>query len=217
MLVTSLTCLSTSIMLFGFSWNTATFLICWSLAKFFSSSSGIVLTKIVSNWFPKKNYGVAFGFLSTSIEFGPTIALMVFGLIQKSFSFNWRFIFWASGGLIVVVQLFSVAPLKTKPKYVGLNDEDSKIDKEIHPMDDKTLFDALVYMFLSPRFYLILVAQALFNPVYNLPQNWIPLYFVDVLRFSKGDSASITSILTFTKCVGVFAGGLIFDLLCKNF
>eukprot|EP01080_Neovahlkampfia_damariscottae_P001136 gene1136-10650_t len=212
-LVISLTCLSTAIILFGFSWNTLTFLITWSFARFCSSSSGIVLTKIVSNWFPKKNYGVAFGFLSTSIEFGPTIALMGFGILQTSFDFNWRFIFWVSGGLIVIVQLFSVAPLKTKPKFVGLRTEDEKIEMENHPMDDKSFLNAIIYMFMSPRFYLIVLAQSFFNPVYNIPSNWLPLYFFEVTGFSKPDAATMTSLLTFGKCIGVFLGGLIFDLL----
>eukprot|EP01080_Neovahlkampfia_damariscottae_P001517 gene1517-12643_t len=204
---------------FGFSYNFGLMVFFWSLMKFAQSCSWMAMTKIVGNWFPKKVIGRVYGLLSSCGSLGDFLGRIGLGLLLKSFAtLSWRHSFWICAILIVIIVAITAYPLKDSPSdvnlYVDTKEEVLEDEEEkIHDLNDKGIFAAILYFAISPRVYLMLLAQTSMTALFSFNEEYVPLYLAEVYKLDSGDAALYSSVCSLSAVIGVFVGGFIYDLL----
>ena len=204
---------------FGFSYNFGLMVFFWSMMKFAQSCSWMAMTKIVGNWFPKKVIGRIYGLLSSCGSLGDFLGRIGLGLLLKTFnSLSWRHSFWICAILILCIVIITAFPLKDSPSDVGLfvDTKEEVIEDEIekdHDLKDKGFLYALFYFIISPRVYLMLLAQTSMTALFSFNEEYVPLYLAEVYKLDSGDAALYSSICSLSAVIGVFVGGFIYDSL----
>lgn len=104
--------------LFGFAASLAVMLLLWAINGYFQSMLWGPMSKTLSFWFPyEKRSRIGIG-ISTSMVAGYILA---WGLCAKILIlFNWRYVFWIPGGVILTFSLVWYRRAKNHPKDVGL-------------------------------------------------------------------------------------------------
>jgi sugar phosphate permease len=70
--------------------------------------------------FPISKMGLIFGILNSASEIIGSIGFVIFGFtLQFGVHFNWRIIFYISGGIMIFIMFATYLPLKVHPSEVG--------------------------------------------------------------------------------------------------
>jgi sugar phosphate permease len=200
---------------FGFSNTFVMFAFCWSVMSYCQSFAGIIQTKLVCNWFPQSKMGRIFGILNSASEIIGTIGYLGFGTILNVSAFvNWRMLFWICGAIILCILLIGLGPLKAHPSDVGLSPPEVDGDAPtVHPFDRLSSMQALVEFFKSPRFWILLVLQIADGPFVSIPGDWTTYLLKSRYGVNEGNATMATSVLAFSRCLGVILGGIFYDFL----
>ncbi len=194
--------------IFGFGKTLPFFIIVWTASRFLQSSGWSGLVNVMTQWFPRRTYGTAMGFMSLSYQFGGVVvALYCSYLIARGG--NWQTLFFVPAITLVLIGLMIYPFLRQKPEDVGLTmpasrGEETKLSAvEERPTKYKERFLTLV----SNRAFVAMLSLSLIltflRECFNI---WMPAYFSQM-----GASASVagfkSTLFPLFGCLGTLIGG----------
>ncbi len=202
----------------GLSSVTLAFGIFFCIQGLCQSTGWAPLTKNISYFYSQKERGVAMGWWCTNYAVGGMLATPFAGYMADYFT-DWRYSFFASSIVLLIVWLLFVFWQRNRPKDVGLfsieeyhGEKEAVLDSHEKPEEEpegswKTIIEVLknpmilrlglVYLCMKPTRYAILF--------------WIPLYLSERLGTGMGESGLISVAFEFGGPLGVLFGGYMSD------
>lgn len=130
---------------------------------------------------------------------------------------GWRGIFWASGGALLFLFVLNLLFLKESRTQIGAPEpEPNPVNLFAGESDqDKPagLRDLLAPFFRSPLFWLVCVLSLGATLVRETFNTWTPTYLNQVIGYSKGDAAGLSSLFPFFGGISVLLAGFLSDRL----
>lgn len=166
-------------------------------------------TKVVSEWFPAKERGVAIGFYTLGATVGATVAPVIVTWIVARY--DWRFAFLVTGaiGLLWVVPWLVIYRRPREHPWISkeeLNLVTSEAQVEA-PNADGT--EARWYHVLARKdVWLLMLGRMMTDPVWWFYQFWFAKYLVATRGFETKD-LSITWCVYLAADIGSLGGGLL--------
>lgn len=182
----------------------------WIGNRFVQSMGWSGLVKIASRWFPPTHYGMVFGVLSLSYQFGDSVAKFCLGsLLQEGWS--WRGNFLISAGLLALVAVVIHRLLRTSPLEVG------GAEPEVNPANAygvrgqesraENLGELLGPLMQRPAFWLVCLMSGGLTFIRETLNFWTPTYLSQVLHLEAGRASQYSAFLPlFGGVAAVLAG-----------
>lgn len=174
--------------------------------------------KVVAEWFPPKDRGVAVGLYSVGGAIGATLApLIVIGLASR---FGWQGAFYFTGALGLVFVAVWLLLFRRPHDHPMMRDSERAlipaIDEPVEGAPPPPGGAALARLILAnPVVWALLVARLLTDPVWYFYQFWMPKYLHSVRGFDQQDLASMWLIFLAAD-VGFLASGFVSGWFIKR-
>jgi ACS family hexuronate transporter-like MFS transporter len=173
--------------------------------------------KVVGEWFPPKDRGLAVGIYGAGGSVGATLApLLVIGLATR---YGWRSAFVATGllGLLFAVIWFLI--FRTPARHGALEDSERELilrsvpaEPETVALSEKARWSIILQ---SPAVWALMGARLLTDPVWYFFQFWLPKYLHSNRGFSQEELASMWLIFLAAD-VGFVVSGILAGALIKR-
>jgi D-galactonate transporter len=182
----------------------------------FSSSN----SKMVNNWFPRKEVASAIGVISSGTPLGGALAGPVVGFMAVQFGWRWAFVAIMLLGLLWLVlwaatttehphENSRVTPDEIELIRAGQADEQAIA----HSADGKRL--GLRHFLRQPIILATAFAFFSYNYVLFFFLSWFPTYLTEAHHLSLRDMSFATVIPWLLGSIGLAAGGFISDLILR--
>lgn len=204
---------------FGFATEVWMFQAAFFITLMAKSAGWPSMARIIINWIPRRNYGRAWGILSTSSRIGTLVATFCLGSLLAWMS--WRSLLWLSAGLGLIAVVAFAFLLKERPKdpVPGSSSENSPAGSAAqgapHPFEGTSLAEALPRVFRSPRFWLIACSLMGLGILWDFLL-LVPLFLKARLGLSSADAARAASAFPLGSLFSVLVGGFVFDRLNRR-
>ena len=197
--------------LIGFSHGLVLLAVFWGAGRLLQSIGWQGLVNIVPRWHQKRRHGTAMGLISTSYQFGGTVAPLLLGALVAA-GFGWRALFVIPALLLAAVGLLVAGGIVNRPEDKGLSgpDVDEKADAPASPPEPwarragALLGRPAFLMALGTAFVLTLLREC-FN-------TWMPKYFLDL-----GETADValfkSTVFPLLGILGSLVAGTLSDRL----
>ncbi len=175
--------------------------------------------KVISEWFPKKERGIATGIFNSGPSVGVVMALLIVPWILNSYS--WQEVFWITGALgfvwLIFWLIFYQLPDRQKRltvKELELIREDRELNCD-HETGDKVKI-RWYRLFTFPQTWALITGKGLIDPIFWFFLFWLPSYFSSTYELDlKRPSLELIIIYSATT-IGSFLGGYFSSLLIKR-
>ena len=168
--------------------------------------------KIVAEWFPAKDRGLAVGLYGSGAAIGATLApLLVLAVATR---FGWRSAFVVTGGCGLVFAAGWFLLYRDPRKLSWLTSEERELILAAQQaeavatapmvMTEWTRWRAIL---TNPGIWALMLARMLTDPVWYFFQFWMPKYLHTARNFEQGELASMWLIFVAAD-VGFFASGI---------
>ncbi|MGH7947126.1 MAG: MFS transporter, partial [Opitutaceae bacterium] len=155
--------------------------------------------KVVSQWFPPKDRGIAVGLYSVGGAIGATIApVLVLFLAQH---YGWRGAFVATGALGLIFVGVWLVVFRQPENHPWLTAEErtlirSGVSSEASPEVEPVLSEAARWKSIvtTPAVWALMLARLLTDPVWYFFQFWMPKYLHSVRGFEQHQLAQMWMI-----------------------
>lgn len=199
------------VMVFIFFFNTFWYLIVlYFIFNFFAIIGNASMSKIARKWVPESKHGLALGFMATSSNTGRILGLFILGGAFQ-LGMNWRWAPIIIAGILFLVLTYYIFIFVLEVKF---HVETTNIEKSDHPLNDKTLFQALFYFITSLRFWVGVSISVFANSSAEL-FSFLPLYFVQDHHIDVGYSGFYSSTFAFGCAISIFVVGALEDKISK--
>ncbi|CAH1271883.1 SLC37A2 [Branchiostoma lanceolatum] len=177
------------------------------------------VTKLLSAWFDKEDYGKVLGGMSIGFQAGSVIATVLIGSMLSR-GLHWRTVVTIPAVAMVMIVCLKQFLLYESPSKLGLapatREAESPSKKpQDHPMDKLSVRQALVYMMETPAFWVVAVASMALSGVFEL-QIFMPLYFKEALHLTPGQAAQAAALAPAGAIVSLVIGGFLYDRLRRQ-
>lgn len=171
--------------------------------------------KVVSEWFPPKDRGLAVGIYGAGASVGATIApLLVIGLATR---YGWRSAFLATGLLGLLFAGLWYLIFRPPGQHGALHESERALilgsmppEPPAPPLSETTRWGIILR---TPAVWALMAARLLTDPVWYFFQFWLPKYLYSNRGFSQEELASMWLIFLAADIgfvvSGVLAGSLI--------
>ncbi|AXF10245.1 MFS transporter [Paraburkholderia graminis] len=182
----------------------------------FSSSN----SKMVNNWFPRKEVASAIGVISSGTPLGGALAGPVVGFMAVQFGWRWAFV-----AIMLLGLLWLIAWAATTTEHPQQNARVSQAEMEIilagqadehaitHSADGEKL--GLGHFLRKPIILATAFAFFSYNYVLFFFLSWFPTYLTEAHHLSLHDMSIATVIPWVLGSIGLAAGGFISDLILR--
>jgi MFS transporter, OPA family, sugar phosphate sensor protein UhpC len=204
--------------MFGFVSDVRLFGAAFFLALMAKSAGWPSMARIIINWFQRDQYGRVWGILSTSSRVGTLAATFCLGSLLAWMS--WRGMLWIAAGLGIVTAIAFAFLLKERPEATLESADDTgpasnRAPTAPHPLDGKTVFEAIPCLLRSRQFWLIT------GSLMGLGILWdflllVPMFLQDTLHLPTADASRAASAFPFGSLISVLIGGYVFDKLSRG-
>ena len=212
----------------------------WSLAQMATGLANSVLTlgacrfllglgeaggytaspKIVAEWFPPKDRGLAVGLYGSGAAIGATLApLLVVGVAAQ---FGWRSAFVVTGVLGLLLAGAWYLWYREPGELACLTEEEREtilaarhaeaVAAPAQPLSEWFRWRAIL---TNPGIWALMVARLLTDPVWYFFQFWMPKYLHTERHFPQGELASMWLIFVAAD-VGFFVSGIVAGALIRR-
>lgn len=174
--------------------------------------------KVVGQWFPAKDRGVAVGLYSVGGAIGSTIApVLVVFLAER---FGWRGAFVGTGALGLVIVGIWLALYRPPEKHPWLTDGERELITAGEPVaaaESLHLSETARWrnIFTTPAVWVLMLARLLTDPVWYYFQFWMPKYLHTVRGFEQRELASMWMIFL-AGDIGFVASGFVSGWLIRR-
>jgi ACS family hexuronate transporter-like MFS transporter len=175
--------------------------------------------KSISEWFPKKERGLATGIFNSGTAVGVVLALIIVPWILRNYS--WHEVFWITGaiGFVWLIFWLILYDLPSKQKYLApeeykiiRNGEENTISKDI----DSRIQIKWHKLFSFPQTWALITGKGLIDPIFWFFLFWLPSYFSSAYELDlKRPSLELIIIYSATT-VGSILGGYFSSLLIRK-
>ncbi|XP_035683343.1 probable hexose phosphate transport protein isoform X1 [Branchiostoma floridae] len=178
------------------------------------------ITKLLSAWFDKQDYGKVLGGMSIGFQAGSVIATVLIGSMLSR-GLHWRTVVTIPAVAMVMIVCLKQFILYESPSKLGLapatreTESPAKQKPQDHPMDPMSVRQALVYMMETPVFWVVAVASMALSGVFEL-QIFMPLYFKEALHLTPGQAAQAAALAPAGAIVSLVIGGGLYDRLRRQ-
>lgn len=174
--------------------------------------------KIVSQWFPPKDRGIAVGLYSVGGALGATLAPVL--VIALSERFGWRGAFVATGALGLVFVAIWLVMFHPPASHPWLTPEERALiiaRDTAEPETELTLSEAARWksILTTPAVWALMFARLLTDPVWYFFQFWMPKYLHSVRGFEQRDLAQMWLIFLAAD-IGFVGSGFISGWLIRR-
>lgn len=139
--------------------------------------------KVVAEWFPARERGVAGGIYQIGASFGAVLAPVL--VAWAVFNYSWRAAFFVAGGLgllWVVAWLAWYAPPR-RHRALSVEERDLILDGQEPELAQQRRRPPLGQLLRRRNLWTIAAARFLADPVWGMLSLWMPLYLVQVRQF----------------------------------
>jgi ACS family hexuronate transporter-like MFS transporter len=175
--------------------------------------------KTISEWFPKKERGIATGIFNSGPSVGVVLALLVVPWILSSYT--WHEVFWITGGLGFVWLIFWLVFYQVPEKQKRLGSEEFTLITDGRETDEKKSAQKEVRikwhkLFTFPQTWALITGKGLIDPIFWFFLFWLPSYFSSAYELDlKRPSLELIIIYSATT-IGSFMGGWFSSLLIRK-
>ncbi|MBK9389482.1 MAG: MFS transporter [Bacteroidetes bacterium] len=175
--------------------------------------------KAISEWFPKKERGIATGIFNSGPSVGVVMALLIVPWILNRYS--WQEVFWITGASGFIWLIFWLIFYEAPERQKRLTKEELKFiseDREINT-DQKAGNKIKIRwyrLFKFPQTWALITGKGLIDPIFWFFLFWLPSYFSSTYELDlKRPSLELIIIYSATT-IGSFLGGYFSSLLIKR-
>ena len=195
------------------------FAVAFFVALLAKSAGWPSMAKIIVGSFRPAEYGRVWGVLATSSRVGTLVATFCLGALLSWFSWQAMLFAAASISLLVAVYFYFAIGNTSQVFTESLTSTDENfLDHPTptpHPLDGKSLGQAIVVFISSLQFWLIT------GSLMGLSVMWdfllmVPPYLTDTMGLEADKAAMASSAFPFGSLISVLAGGLVFDKLSRR-
>ena len=189
-------------------------------AQGFKSGGWPAMASLIRNWYRPSRHGTVWSVLSISSRSGVLASTFFLGYLLTRLSWHWLFWVAALVGFAAAATAFFF--LKAKPQDLDLpppQDDTELVEPEAerapHPLDQKSIGQAMLIFALSPLCWLICLSQSMLQILMDF-LNFIPLYLTDSLQLTPGQAGMAGSILPAGCLAALVLAGFTYDRLTKS-
>ena len=207
-----------------FSWVTSFansaigFAIPWGIAGFVNAACWSPAISMISQWWPRRDRGMAMGILGTAT--GGAMLLMWWVAGSVGAEFGWRAAFRYPPLIITALGVLFYLMTRDRPSDVGLPEyiEEDEVSATPEAMDSARLKGMGPYKELlsNPRFHLASHVKGLENVVRYGLTTWVPIYYFTEGGHSIESTLLVTLLLPLGYLVAPPISGLISDRLMDS-
>ena len=176
--------------------------------------------KAISEWFPKRERGIATGIFNSGPSVGVVMALLIVPWILNSYS--WHEVFWITGGIGFIWLIFWLIfyQIPQRQKWLSKDELDLIIDKENNEVNQKLAERKTSIkwfrLFRFPQTWALITGKGLIDPIFWFFLFWLPSYFSTAYNLDlKRPSLELIIIYSATTA-GSIIGGYFSSLLIKR-
>lgn len=172
--------------------------------------------KVVSEWFPKKEKGIATGIINAGASLGVVAALLVTPLILNFYT--WKEVFWITGGLgfawLILWWIFYEIPMRQKRITQQELDLIVSGQEQYHTQSGKPMpWKKLLSL---PQTWAVVVGKFFIDPIYWFFLFWLPSYFSLTYGLDLKKPSLPLMVIYLATTTGSIVGGYISSALIKK-
>ncbi len=176
--------------------------------------------KSLSEWFPKKERGLATGIFNSGTAVGVVLALLIVPWILRNYS--WHEVFWITGAVGFVWLIFWLLLYDLPERQKHLTEEEYRFIRDGEESDIKKVSPENKYvlkwhrLFAYPQTWALITGKGLIDPIFWFFLFWLPSYFSSAYKLDlKRPSLELIIIYSATT-LGSILGGYFSSLLIKR-
>jgi len=176
--------------------------------------------KAISEWFPKKERGIATGILNSGPSIGVVMALLIVPLILAKFSWHW--VFLITGGIGFIWLIFWLMFYQIPAKQKRLTQEEFELIKDGASDDEATEQKTLEVkvkwskLFSFPQTWALIAGKGLIDPIFWFFLFWLPSYFSTTYALDLTRPSLELIIIYSATTLGSFLGGYFSSILVRR-
>lgn len=213
----SITLWSIAAILHAFARNVTSFILFRGLLGLGESGNFPAAMKAVTEWFPKKERGLATGLFNAGTSVGVVLALLLTPLILQYG--GWQDVFWITGMLGFVWLIFWWKYYDLPQQQSRLSQEEKKYLEESRAEEQETLTSAPVQwrrLFRLPQTWAYIAGKAFIDPIYWFFLFWLPSYFSTRFELDLNKPSLPLMIIYLSTTLGSILGGYISSYLIRK-
>ena len=176
--------------------------------------------KAISEWFPKKERGLATGIFNSGPSVGVVLALLIVPWILSRFT--WHEVFWITGALGFIWLIFWLILYDIPVRQKRLSSEElSLILDRMEGETEKGNADVKVKirwykLFAFPQTWALITGKGLIDPIFWFFLFWLPSYFSTAYELDLKKPSMELIIIYGATTIGSVLGGYFSSLLIKK-
>jgi ACS family hexuronate transporter-like MFS transporter len=176
--------------------------------------------KSISEWFPKKERGIATGIFNSGPSVGVVMALLIVPWILVKFSWQGVFLITGASGFVWLILwlIFYQIPAKqnklTKEEFDLIRDVDSNDDTSEQQVPSVKIKWGKLFSF--PQTWALITGKGLIDPIFWFFLFWLPSYFSSTYKLDLTRPSLELIIIYSATTLGSFLGGYFSSLLVKK-
>jgi ACS family hexuronate transporter-like MFS transporter len=176
--------------------------------------------KAISEWFPKKERGVATGIFNSGPSVGVVMALLIVPWILSHY--RWQEVFWITGSFGFIWLIFWVIFYEIPQKQKRLTKEELELildGKNINAdseKGEKTVKIKWYRLFALPQTWALITGKGLIDPIFWFFLFWLPSYFSSTYALDLKKPSPELIIIYGATTIGSVLGGYFSSLLIRR-
>ncbi|OFY09265.1 MAG: hypothetical protein A2X05_12620, partial [Bacteroidetes bacterium GWE2_41_25] len=176
--------------------------------------------KTISEWFPKKERGLATGIFNSGPSVGVVLALLIVPWILNHY--RWQEVFWITGafGFIWLIFWLIFYDIPARQKRLSLEELSLILDRKEHePEQDEADIKVKIRwhrLFAFPQTWALITGKGLIDPIFWFFLFWLPSYFSSAYELDLKRPSLELIIIYGATTIGSVLGGYFSSLLIKR-
>lgn len=171
--------------------------------------------KSVSEWFPKKEKGLATGILNAGSSVGVVAALVIVPWILSSY--GWQEVFWITGvlGFVWLAVWWLIYELPSRHRRITAEELALIEDGQDHAMQAAPAIKWSA-LFRMPQTWAVVTGKFLIDPIYWFFLFWLPSYFASTFGLDLKKPSLPLMVIYAATTIGSVGGGYLSSWLIKK-
>lgn len=201
-------------LIFGFTSAFWLFAVLWGFNGWFQSIGSAPCVVSLCQWFSNKERGMYYGFWAGAHNLGEGLTFILTATLISFF--GWRWGFWGSGAVCVVVALLLFRFLADRPETYGLpHVSDYKNDYSAGKPCQLSVGKAQLEVLKTPAVWILGLSCAMMYVTRYMMDNWGILYLQEAKGYSLIEAGFVLSSFTIMGLIGALSSGFLSDKLFK--
>ena len=175
--------------------------------------------KAISEWFPKKERGIATGIFNAGTSVGVVIALLVVPWILVRFSWQGVFLITGASGFIWLIFWLIFYQIPAQQKRLTKEEFDLIKDTDSNDVEEKKVSSVKIKwtkLFSFPQTWALITGKGLIDPIFWFFLFWLPSYFSSTYKLDLTRPSLELIIIYSATTLGSFLGGYFSSLLVRK-